>query len=55
MGSALRDAIDREYVTNADIEPMIRLAKRASKAATRLIEYLRTAKAPNEERRPRRR
>lgn len=50
---ALRDAIDREYVTDADIDPMIRLAKRASKAATRLIAYLRTAKAPNEERRPR--
>lgn len=50
---ALRDGVDREYFTSDQIEPLQRLSKRASKAATRLIAYLRTAKAPNEARRPR--
>ena len=50
---ALRDGVDREYFTSDQIEPLQRLSKRASKAATRLIAYLRTAKAPNESRRPR--
>jgi len=50
---SLRDGVDREYFTSDQIEPLQRLSKRASKAATRLIAYLRTAKAPNESRRPR--
>jgi four helix bundle protein len=48
---ALRDGVDREYFADADIDPLVRLSKRASKAATSLIAYLRTAKAPHEGRR----
>jgi four helix bundle protein len=51
--NSLRDGVDQKYFTAAQIEPMLRLSKRASKAATKLIEYLRTAEAPNEERRRR--
>lgn len=50
---ALRDAVDRGYVTQDDIVPLQRLSKRASKAASNLIKYLRTANAPHEP--PRRR
>ena len=49
----LRDGIDRGYFTEAQIIPLQRLCKRASKAATGLIAYLKTATPPNEE--PRRR
>ena len=49
----LSDGVDRGYFTSAQIVPLQRLCKRASKAATGLIAYLKTAKAPNEE--PRRR
>jgi four helix bundle protein len=45
---ALRDAVDRGYVTQDQIVPLQRLSKRASKAASGLIKYLRTATAPNE-------
>jgi four helix bundle protein len=49
----LSDGVDRGYFTRDQIVPLQRLCKRASKAATGLIGYLKTAKAPNEE--PRRR
>jgi four helix bundle protein len=49
----LRDGVDRGYFTQAQIVPLQRLCKRASKAATGLIAYLKTATPPNEE--PRRR
>src|SRR5688572_19004865 len=49
----LRDGVDRGYFTRDQIVPLQRLCKRASKAATGLIAYLRTANPPNEE--PRRR
>ena len=53
---ALRDAVDRGYVQQDRIVPLQRLSKRASKAASGLIKYLRTATPPNEQpRRPRRR
>ena len=53
---ALRDAVDRGYVPQDRIVPLQRLSKRASKAASGLIKYLRTATPPNEQpRRPRRR
>ena len=54
---ALRDAIDCGYVTQDQIVPLQRLSKRASKAASNLIKYLRSATPPNEPptRRPRRR
>jgi four helix bundle protein len=51
----LNDGVDRGYFTRHQIVPLQRLCKRASKAATGLIGYLKTAKAPNEEPRPRRR
>jgi len=50
---ALRDGVDRGHFTQDDIVPLQRLSKRASKAATGLIAYLRSADAPNEGRRPR--
>jgi four helix bundle protein len=52
---ALRDAVDRGYVTQDQIVPLQRLSKRASKAASSLIKYLRTATPPHETppRRPR--
>ena len=49
----LSDGVDRGYFTHAQIVPLQRLCKRASKAATGLIAYLKTANPPNEE--PRRR
>jgi four helix bundle protein len=49
----LRDGVDRGYFTQEQIVPLQRLCKRASKAATGLIAYLKTAHPPNEE--PRRR
>jgi hypothetical protein len=45
---ALRDAVDRGYLQQAQIVPLQRLSRRASKAATGLIKYLRTAKPPND-------
>ena len=45
----LRDGVDRGYFTDAQIIPLLRLCKRASKAATGLIAYLNTATPPNEE------
>jgi four helix bundle protein len=53
---ALRDAVDCGYLKQDQIVPLQRLSKRASKAASSLITYLRTATPPNEpSRRPRRR
>ena len=49
----LADGVDRGYFTREQIVPLQRLCKRASKAATGLIRYLKTATPPNEE--PRRR
>lgn len=49
----LADGVDRGYFTYEQIVPLQRLCKRASKAATGLIAYLKTADPPNEE--PRRR
>ena len=45
---ALRDAVDRGYLEHDQIVPLQRLSRRASKAATELIKYLRTAKPPHE-------
>jgi len=45
---ALRDGVDRGYFEQSQIVPLQRLSRRASKAATELIKYLRTAKPPNE-------
>ena len=45
---ALRDAVDRGYVTQDQIVPLQRLSKRASKAASGLIKYLRTSTPPHE-------
>lgn len=50
----LRDGVDRGYFTQEEVVPLQRLCKRASKAATRLISYLKSADAPNEERRRKR-
>ena len=52
---SLRDGVDRGYFTQEQVTPLQRLSKRASKAATNLIAYLKTAEAPNEEPRRRRR
>jgi four helix bundle protein len=49
----LADGVERGYFTPEQIVPLQRLCKRASKAATGLIAYLKTADPPNEE--PRRR
>ena len=49
----LHDGVDRGYFSRDQIVPLQRLCKRASKAATGLIAYLRTATPPNEK--PRRR
>ena len=46
----LKDGVDRGCFTTDEIVPLQRLAKRTSKAATRLIAYLRTAHAPHEPR-----
>ena len=45
----LADGVDRGYFTRDQIVPLQRLCKRASKAATGLIAYLKTANPPNEE------
>jgi four helix bundle protein len=45
---ALRDGVDRRHFSPDQIESLLRLSKRASKAASSLIAYLRTANAPNE-------
>src|SRR5262245_16047982 len=50
----LADGVDRGYFTREQIVPLQRLCKRASKAATGLIAYLKTADPPNEESRRRR-
>ncbi|HEY7187649.1 MAG TPA: four helix bundle protein [Vicinamibacterales bacterium] len=47
--NALRDGVDSGYFTPAQVLPLQRLARRSSKAATSLIAYLRTAKAPDEQ------
>ena len=52
---ALRDAVDRGYLAQEQIVPLQRLSRRASKAATELIKYLRTATPPHETPPPRRR
>ena len=41
----LRDGVDRGYFTQAQIDPLMVLSRRASAAATRLIRYLQTAPA----------
>ena len=51
---ALQDAHDRRCLDGDDLLRLQRLCKRASKATTNLIKYLRTAKAPHEPLRPRR-
>src|SRR5687767_7513831 len=51
---ALRDAVDRGYLGQDQVVPLQRLSRRASKAATELIKYLRTAKPPHETPPPRR-
>jgi four helix bundle protein len=47
---ALQDAVDRGLVDKESVVPLQRLSRRASKAASNLIAYLRTADAPNEPR-----
>jgi four helix bundle protein len=42
----LRDGKDRGYFSENEIQPLLTLAKRSSAATTRLILYLRSAKAP---------
>ena len=49
---ALKDGVDRGHFSREQILPLQRLSKRASKAATNLIKYLRTAKPPHEQRPP---
>jgi four helix bundle protein len=44
---SLDDGVDRRHFTRDQVIPLQRLAKRSSKAATRLIAYLRTADAPD--------
>ena len=48
---SLQDGCDRGYFLEDQIAPLQRLSRRASKAATCLIAYLRTADAPYERRR----
>lgn len=50
LQDALRDGVERGHFTLQQIVPLIRLAKRSSKASTNLIAYLRTAKPPDAER-----
>src|SRR5436190_7097178 len=45
---SLDDGVDRRHFTQHQIIPLRRLAKRSSKAASRLIRYLGTADAPSE-------
>jgi four helix bundle protein len=51
---ALQDGFDRGHFTRDDVLRLQRLAKRASKASTSLIAYLRTAVPPHDSGRPRR-
>jgi four helix bundle protein len=51
----LDDGIDRQHFTKHQIVPVQRLAKRSSKAASRLAVYLDTADPPNGPPPPRRR
>jgi four helix bundle protein len=51
---ALQDGCDRQCFTAEQIAPLQRLSKRAYKASTRLIAYLKTAEAPGEPSRRRR-
>jgi four helix bundle protein len=44
---SLDDGVDRRHFTKDQVIPLQRLAKRSSKAASRLIAYLATADAPN--------
>ena len=44
----LQDGCDRRCFTPEQVAPLLRLSKRASKASTRLIAYLKTARAPGE-------
>ena len=46
---ALQDGMDRRYFTKEQVEPLQRLAKRATRAIGNFITYLRTATPPNEE------
>lgn len=43
----LRDGVDRGYFSQAKIDSLLILAKRASAAVTRLIRYLRNAQPPD--------
>ena len=52
---ALQDARDRRCLDGDELLRLQRLCRRASKATTNFIKYLRTAKAPNEPLRPRQR
>jgi four helix bundle protein len=45
---SLDDGVDRGHFTRDQVIPLQRLAKRSSKAASRLIVYLGIADAPNE-------
>ena len=49
LQDALRDGVDRGHFTLEQIAPLQRLSKRASKATTNLIAYLRTATPPHEQ------
>jgi four helix bundle protein len=49
----LQDGCDRRCFTQEQIAPLLRLSRRATKASTRLIAYLKTANAPGEPRRRR--
>jgi four helix bundle protein len=42
----LRDGVERKHFKPVDIEPFLRLAKRASAASIGLKRYLKNAKAP---------
>ena len=52
---SLDDGVDRRHFTKDQVLPLRRLARRSSKAATRLIAYLRTAEPPNDPRLPKQR
>ena len=43
---SLDDGVDRRHFTRDQVIPLQRLAKRSSRAASRLIVYLRTTKEP---------
>jgi len=45
---SLDDGVDRQHFTKDQVIPLQRLAKRSSKAASRLIAYLGTADPPNQ-------